>query len=131
MSEVVKRKVWVVQKPPKIQHFDMDALDALGEVNYIIPSAPNMHERARVQEDFDRMLQVIEESSPEDIFIMLGGSPFSNMIFGKAMFASGLDEYNTAVYSRDQDRDGRRFDTGSYRIIRTFVPHLPEEEKAA
>jgi hypothetical protein len=130
IEEAVKRKVWVIQKPPKISHFDMGALDRLGEVNYIIPSAPNVHEQERILEDYARMLKTIENAAPEDIFLPLGGSPFSNWLFGAALYASGRENINTAVYSRDQDKDGRRFDTGNYRII-NMATHFPEEEKVA
>jgi hypothetical protein len=128
MSETKRPKVWVIQKPPKVQHFDMNALDRLGEVNYIIPSAPNVHEHDRILEDYAKMLKVIEDAAPEDIFIPLGGSPFSNWLFGAALFASGRPDINTAVYSRDQDNDGRRFDTGNYRVI-NMDTRFPEEEK--
>jgi hypothetical protein len=129
MSEI-KRKCWVIQKPPVKQHFDMGAIERLGELNYIIPSAPNIHEHERISEDFSRMLAAIEQADAEDVVIPLGGSPFSNWLFGAALYASGKESINTAVYSRSMDNDGRRGDTGDYRVIEmaTKFPE-PVDEK--
>jgi hypothetical protein len=126
-----QRKIWVVQKPPKLGHFDMDALERLGEVSYIVPVAPNIHDNERIVEDYVRMLHVIQTAGPEDVFIPLGGSPISNWLFGAALYASGAESINTALYSRNMDDDGRRLDDGRYRIVNmiTKFPDAPDEKE--
>ena len=117
-TETVRRKVHVIQRPPKPEHFDLAALTELGEVNWLAPSAPNILDSGRLREDFERMLKAISEAGPDDVFVALGGSPISNWIFGAALYASGASSVNVAMYSRDIDGDGRRKDAGSYRVLR-------------
>ncbi|HEU4708509.1 MAG TPA: hypothetical protein VFS17_04285 [Methylophilaceae bacterium] len=126
MSDEVKRKVHVVQRPPRLDHFDIEALNSLGEVEYLTPVAPNIHDAERITADYARMLKSIVTARPDDVFVALGGSPISNWLFGAALFASGAKSINVAMYSRDIDEDGRRLDKGRYRIVE-MVTEFPED----
>jgi hypothetical protein len=107
----------------------MDALEALGEVEYILPNAPNIHDGERIKSDTLRMAEIIRDSDDSDVFISLGGSPFSQICFGAAFVASGVDKVNMGLYSRGRDLDGRRGgEQGSYRIVpMDMYVELPEE----
>lgn len=109
--------VYVVQTPRNPQAFDMKALQAMGNVEYLLPVAPNMHDPHRMATDFERMLNKISGAEQDDMFVMLGGSPISNALWGAAAYASDKDFINVALYSRDIDGDGRRLDEGRYRVV--------------
>jgi hypothetical protein len=122
------RTVYVIQKPKEDQTYDFASVEALGEVNYILPAAPNLYDEGRMASDYERIVQVLEGCKPEDIFIHMGGSPFSSMMFGAAVSDVGIETINLGLYSRDVDQDGRRLSSGRYRIIPT---RLYFEEKVA
>jgi hypothetical protein len=122
------RKVHVVQRPPNLHNFDTEALEALGEVEYLTPAAPNIHDEERLSLDFLHMLRVIQSASEDDVFLALGGSPISNWLFGAALYASGVESINVAMYSRDQNRDGARLDVGRYRIVK-MATDFPEAQE--
>lgn len=118
MTEVdVKRRVHVVQRPPRLDHFDVEALQDLGDVDYLAPQAPSIHDPERMAADYQRMLRTINEATQDDVFLALGGSPVSNWLFGAALYASGVPGVKVAMYSRDMDDDGRRLEKGRYRIV--------------
>lgn len=114
-------KVWVVQRPKFSDNFDFEAINRLGaDYEYLLPSAPNMLDRERMEDDTERMRIAIQQASPADVFITLGGSPIAQMMFGAAFATSGVDTINYGLYSRPQDHDGRRGgrgQRGSYRVI--------------
>ena len=112
-----KRKVHVIQRPPRLDHFDIEALNGLGDVEYLAPSAPNVQDPERLAADFKRAHDALVAAGEDDVFVALGGSPVSNWLFGAAIYASGRNDLNVALYSRDQDKDGARQDKGRYRII--------------
>lgn len=124
-------KVWIIQKPKHGDNYDMEALEALGEVAYMLPTAPNIHDAERIKSDTLHMAKIISESDGGDIFISLGGSPFSQMCFGAAFVASGVGNINMGLYSRGRDLDGRRgAERGSYRIVpMDMYVELPEEQQ--
>lgn len=112
-------KVWVIQKPRDGDYLDMEALRALGEVNYALPSAPNLHDQQRVTADLKELTRIIATSGDSDVFVSLGGSFLSQYLFGSAFSLSGKESVNVGLYSRGRDDDGRRGRTaGSYRVIR-------------
>ena len=116
-TETKQRKVHVVQRPPRLDHFDVEALQELGDVNYLTPIAPNVQDPDRMRVDYQRMLRAINAATEDDVFLALGGSPVSNWLFGAALYASGVPGIKVAMYSRDIDDDGRRLDKGRYRIV--------------
>jgi hypothetical protein len=126
VTDEVQRNVFVVQRPPRLDHFDVDALSTLGKVDYLAPNAPNIHDPERLLSDYRRMLKAISEAGAEDVFLALGGSPVSNWLFGAALYASGTKAINVAMYSRDIDGDGRRLDKGRYRIV-SMATDFPDE----
>lgn len=112
-------KVWVIQRPRFENEFDMEALKTLGEVNYALPAAPNLHDQERVTADVKALTQIMANSEPQDVFVSLGGSFLSQWLFGSAFALSGKRSVNVGLYSRGRDGDGRRGgSTGSYRVIK-------------
>lgn len=113
------RKVWIIQRPKFEDNFDHDAIDALGEASYMLPAAPNMMDAERIEADTQKMAQIIRDAAPTDIFVSLGGSPISQIMFGAACALAGSPTIQFGLYSRAQDGDGRRGNgqRGSYRII--------------
>ncbi len=112
------RKVYVVQQPRFNDSFDLTALKALGEVEYLLPSAPNIHDQERITADLRHMVATISNASPSDIFVTLGGSPISQMLFGSAFVIAGRRSINYGLFSRGRDDDGRRDGAGgTYRLI--------------
>lgn len=122
-------KVWIVQRPKHEGNFDHDALKALGEIDYLLPAVPNIMDQRRISADIDGMARRIGEASPSDIFVVLGGSPLSQMMFGAAIALAGNPVINYGLYSRGQDPDGRRGRSsgqrGSYRVIPVSLDTLP------
>lgn len=111
------RKVFVVQQPRGEHGFDMGAVERLGEVTCLLPSAPNMHDEARMKADLAHIRKCVREAKPSDVFITLGGAPISMMLFGAACALEGRDPL-VGLFSRGRDGDGRRGgDGGSYRLI--------------
>lgn len=126
------RKVYVVQRPRELDHFDTPALEQLGVVEWILPWAPALTDPDKLKADFKRLLAAVEEAANEDVFVCLGGSPISNALFGAAIYASGKHVVNMGMYSRDVDtRSGARKLTGSYRIVPMSWLFADEEEVAA
>lgn len=121
------RTVYVIQKPKEDQTYDFEAVEALGEVNYILPAAPNLYDEGRMAADYERIIQVISECKPDDVFIHMGGSPFATMMFGAAICDMGMEVINLGLYSRDVDPDGRRLASGRYRIIPTRLFYEEKE----
>ena len=124
-------KVYVVQAPRNPEDFDLEALKAMGDVENILPVAPNVHDPHRLKMDFERILAKLTEAQPDDIFVMLGGSPISNGLWGAAAYASNKDFINVGFYSRDIDKDGRRLNKGRYRIVPMDWREIAAEEEAA
>ena len=113
-----RNKVFIVQRPKHGDNFDMEAIEALGEIEYLLPAAPNAHDQEMIANDIQHMASRIREAGPSDVFIILGGSPVSQVMFGEALAHADVRSYNFGLYSRAQDRDGRRGgQRGSYRII--------------
>lgn len=113
------RKVFVIQSPKGEHGFDMEAVSRLGEIEFLLPSAPNMHDEARLKRDLAHMRKCVRESHPSDVFITLGGAPISMMLFGAACAAEGRDPL-IGLFSRGRDRDGRRNGQGgSYQLVPT------------
>lgn len=111
------RKVFVIQQPKGDHGFDMGAVERLGEVVFLLPSAPNMHDDARMKADLAHMRKCIREAHPADVFITLGGAPISLMLFGAACALEQRDPM-FGLFSRGRDHDGRRSGAGgSYRLI--------------
>lgn len=111
------RKVFVIQKPKPGHNFDMEAVERLGEVHFLMPAPPNMHDQAQIKGDISRMRKAIRDSHPSDCFIAMGGAPISLMLFGSACALEGR-EVQLGLFSRGQDTDGRRTGQGgSYRMI--------------
>jgi hypothetical protein len=126
------RKVYVVQRPRELDHFDMPALEALGEVIWVLPWAPALTDPEKLKADFQRLLDAVENATDEDVFVCLGGSPISNALFGAAIYASGKHVVQMGMYSRDVDtRSGARKLTGSYRIVPMSWLFADEERDAA
>lgn len=112
------RKVYVIQRPKFDSNFDLSALKALGEVEYLLPSAPNLHDQGRINADLKHITDTLLNSKPDDIFITLGGSPLSQMLFGAAFVIADMTKINYGLFSRGRDEDGRRDGQGgSYRIV--------------
>lgn len=110
--------VWIIQKPHTMDGFDMEALEKLGEVRELIPSAPNLFDQERISDDLKRMTKVLMEAKEGDIFIPLGGSPLSHHLFGAAFVLANKEKVKYGLYSRSRDRDGiRGASAGSYRIV--------------
>lgn len=78
------RKVFVIQQPKGEHAFDMDAVEKLGDVTFLLPSAPNMHDHGRMKADLSHMRKCVREAHPSDVFVTLGGAPISMMLFGAA-----------------------------------------------
>jgi hypothetical protein len=117
MLETMSRKVFVIQKPRPGHQFDLEAVKKLGELEFIIPNPPNVHDPVRIATDLGRMRKVVKEAHPADIFIALGGAPISLMIFGAACALEGK-EFQLGMFNRGQDADGRRTGNGgSYRLV--------------
>lgn len=126
----MSRTIWIVQKPRNMKGLDMDAAERIGEVRFMLPAAPNVHDEQRMKDDLDHMVDIIRNAGPDDAFTFIGGSPFSHYLFGKACAIAGKD-IQLGLYSRGRDEDGRR-DTvsGSYRLLwdRAPVPSFPTTE---
>ena len=125
----MSRRVWIIQKPKVEASFDDRAIKALGDPFYLLPAVPNLMDQERIDEDIRRIASVLKEGAANDVFISLGGSPVSQMIFGAAIALAGVKSINFGLYSRPQDRDGRRGGAngqrGSYRIVPlSFCPAL-------
>lgn len=111
------RRVYIIQKPREGHNFDMGAVEKIGDVQFILPTAPNMHDPVRIAADLAKMRKAIKDSQPSDAFVALGGAPISLMLFGAAMAMEGR-ECQLGLFSRGQDADGRRGGTGgSYRLL--------------
>lgn len=111
------RKVFVIQAPKGEHGFDMGAVERLGEVNFMLPSAPNMHDQSRMKTDLSHMRKCVREAHPADVFVTLGGAPISMMLFGAACALENRTPL-FGLFSRGRDGDGRRGgDGGSYRLI--------------
>lgn len=114
---MMSRKVYVIQAPRADHQFDMKAVERLGEVVNILPSAPNMHDDARLRADLAHMRKCVREAHPSDVFLTLGGAPISMMLFGAACAAENKTPL-IGLFSRGRDGDGRRnVPGGSYRLI--------------
>jgi hypothetical protein len=113
------RKVFVIQAPKGEHGFDLDAVERLGEVEYLLPSAPNMHDEARMKRDLAHIRNCVRNAHPGDVFITLGGAPISMMLFGAACAMEGRNPL-IGLFSRGRDKDGRRNGQGgSYQLIPT------------
>lgn len=111
------RKVFIIQQPKENHGFDMVAVERLGEVQFMLPSAPNMHDDARMKADLAHMRKCIRDAHPSDVFVTLGGAPISMMLFGAACALEHRDP-QIGLFSRGRDGDGRRgANGGSYRLI--------------
>lgn len=111
-------KVYVIQKPRSESDFESAPLEALGEIEYLLPGAPNIHDQDRMTADLLHMKRIIDGAAAADVFVVLGGSPLSQMLFGAAYVLAGRRSINYGLYSRGRDGDGRRGGkTGSYRIV--------------
>ncbi|PIZ30302.1 MAG: hypothetical protein COY40_04955 [Alphaproteobacteria bacterium CG_4_10_14_0_8_um_filter_53_9] len=109
---------YVIQKPRNPEDFDLDAIQSLGKIEYILPAPPNIHDGQRFQEDIEHISNVIDASGADDCFITLSGSPWSNILFGVAWAQSDTKNLTMAIYSRGRDKDGRRGgEVGSYRKV--------------
>lgn len=110
-------KVYVVQEPRDFGGVDLSAVEALGEVTYLLPAAPNPFDASRFEEDIAVVQAAIDKAGPNDTFVIIGGAPLSNAIFGAAAARAGR-VVRFGQYSRGRDGDGRRDrGCGSYRII--------------
>ena len=113
----MSRKVYVIQAPKPDHQFDMKAVERLGEPVMILPSAPNMHDEARLKSDLAHMRKCVRDAHPSDVFLTLGGAPISMMLFGAACMAENKTPL-LGLFSRGRDGDGRRNGAGgSYRLI--------------
>lgn len=111
-------KVYVIQQPRHEGDYDMGALRALGDVEFILPAAPNIHDQERITADLKHMAMILSTAAPTDIFVTLGGAPLSQMLFGAAFVTAGRRSINYGLFSRGIDGDGRRgASRGSYRLI--------------
>lgn len=111
------RKVFIIQAPRSDHSFDMSSIERLGEVIPMLPTAPNMHDEARMLSDRAHIQKLIRGAAPSDVFLPLGGAPVSMMLFGSACALEGRDPL-IGLYSRGLDADGRRRTTGgSYRLL--------------
>lgn len=112
-------KVYVIQKPKPGHTFDMAALANVGEVNYILEAAANVHDQERITGDLKKIVETLRAAHKDDIFIVLGGSPLSQMLFGAAFVIAERTSIRYGMYSRPHDSDGRRGSVGgSYRAIK-------------
>lgn len=111
-----KYDVQVIQRPRDASTFDLGALEELGDVTYVMPASPNIHDKERLSNDVRAMVGAIERAGPNTVFISLGASPMSNTVFGAAL-AIADRPVKVGLYSRNRDRDGRRNVGGSYRIV--------------
>lgn len=113
----MSRKVYVIQAPKDGHQFDMTAVERLGEVVFMLPGAPNMHDEARMKADLAHMRKLVRESHPSDVFVTLGGAPISIGLFFAACAHEGRNPL-FGLFSRGRDADGRRgAPGGSYRLI--------------
>ena len=111
------RKVYVIQQPKGDHGFDMGAVERLGEVQFLLPCAPNMHDDARMKADLAHMRKCVRDAHPSDVFVTLGGAPISMFLFGAACALEKRDPL-IGLFSRGRDNDGRRGHSGgSYRLI--------------
>ena len=116
-------KCFIIQQPRYPDSYDLEACRKLGEINYVMPAAPNVHDQDRVNNDFQRMCWIMDNLGPQDVFVAMGGSPFSNAILGAAMLATETAEINVGLYSRPRDNDGRRgLTNGEYRVVKFRLP---------
>ena len=114
----MNRRALIIQKPRNEDGLDLSPLEKLGDVGFLLPAAPNIHDIERMEEDIKRMASVIKQGSPDDVFTSVGGSPISQILFAAAAIRAGRHQFNFGLYSRGRDNDGRRGATaGSYREL--------------
>jgi hypothetical protein len=111
------RKVFVIQAPRDGHQFDIKAVERLGEMVMILPTAPNMHDESRMKADLAHMCKIVRDAHPSDVFVTLGGAPISLMLFGAACAIEKRTPL-FGLFSRGRDNDGRRGGSGgSYRLL--------------
>lgn len=118
MSESRKPIAYVIQRPQFIDNWDMAAIEDLGEIEFLMSRGIDPLDEHSTAKEVEYMRSKIDESLDGDVFIAVGGSPFSNMAFGMAFQASDRPFINVGVYSRHQDADGRRSGRGKYHIAK-------------
>lgn len=114
----MNRRALIIQKPRYDGGVDLASLQKLGDIGFLLPAAPNIHDFSRMEEDIRRMSSVIQQGGAEDIFTAVGGSPISHILFTAAMIRAGKSKLMFGLYSRGRDDDGRRGGAaGSYREL--------------
>lgn len=114
----MNRRAFIIQKPRSSDGLDLAPLERFGEIGYLLPAAPNIHDRERMEEDVKRMASVIKNGHKDDLFTAVGGSPISQILFAAAAIRAGRSDFNFGLYSRGRDVDGRRGAvSGSYREL--------------
>lgn len=114
----MNRRALIIQKPRSDEGLDLDSLQKMGELGFLLPAAPNIHDFSRMEEDIKRMSTVIQQGGGDDLFTAVGGSPISHILFAAAAIRAGKSKLSFGLYSRGRDSDGRRgASAGSYREL--------------